>query len=350
MLRAGHRLAIGASSMVGWCLEHKRARIALDVGRDPIHFDNPLTPNTRSELAMPLIVHSEVIGALTVQSEYPEAFNSEDVAVLQIMADQIAIAVQNARLHDRLTVYAGELEDRVLKRTFQLEELNRELESFSYSISHDLRAPLRAINGFSNIIMEVHSEALSPDVMDYMSKINNNALRMGNLIDDILAFSRMGRQQIRKAELDPNSLIREVLDDLEPEIEQRKIEIHVDQLPMVHADASLLKQVFANLIGNAVKFTRSKGDAEIKISCLQQDHGPVIFVKDNGVGFDMKYADRIFGVFQRMHRDDEFEGTGVGLAIVQRIIQRHGGEIWFEAAENEGATFYFHLPGAQPVS
>ena len=240
--------------------------------------------------------------------------------------------------------YAGELEDRVLKRTFQLEELNRELESFSYSISHDLRAPLRAIHGYSNIIVDSHDKDLTAEVRDYLGTIKNNALKMGNLIDDILAFSRMGRQQVRKIELDPNELIEEVLVDLETEIATRKIEIRVDQLPLTLADPVLLKQVFANLIGNAVKFTRKEVSPLVKISCTSDNEKKLFTVQDNGVGFDMKYSDRLFGVFQRMHLDDEFEGTGVGLAIVQRIIQRHGGEIWFDAQEGAGATFYFSLP------
>ncbi len=344
MHSAGHKLPIAPSSMVGWCIENKRARIAHDVGKDPVRFDNPMTPKTRSELAMPLIVHSEVIGALTVQSEYPEAFNSEDVAVLQIMADQLAVAVQNARLHEKLTAYAGELEDRVLERTFQLEELNRELEAFSYSVSHDLRAPLRAILGFSNIITDKYDLELSSNVRDYLKKINKNAVRMSALIDDILSFSRMGRQQVRKVPLKLNLLIDEVLDDLEREIEERDIEIRVDELPDVLADPVLLKQVLANLIGNAVKFTRLEEKPTITIGCMIEPDRNVYYIKDNGVGFDMKYSQRIFGVFYRLHGDEEFEGTGVGLAIVQRVIQRHGGKIWYKAEKDIGATFFFSLP------
>lgn len=347
LLETGHRLAISPDSMVGWSLVNRRPRLASDAGKDFIRFANPMLPETRSELAMPLIVHGEPIGALTVQSEYPSAFTSEDVAVLQIIADQLGFAVQNARLHARLAAYAGDLEKRVHYRTSQLEILNKDLEAFSYSISHDLRTPLRAVKGYTGILLEDHAGELSPEAREYLEKIKTSAARMGDLIEDILAFSRLGRQRIRKVQVETGELVREVLEDHAGEIDRRAISVEIAPLSPVYADRSLLRQVLANLVSNAVKFTRDVPEARLRIGETETDRGRAIFVADNGVGFDPASAERLFGVFQRLHSADRFDGSGVGLAIVQRIVERHGGEVWFEAGEGEGATFYFSLPAGE---
>lgn len=343
MRDTGHRLSVGGESMVGWCIAKRKARIALDVGTEAVRFKNPLLPLTRSEMALPLIVHGEAIGALTVQSDQPNAFSEEDIAVLQVMTDQLAIAISNAQLLEQVRAYAHEMEERVIERTAQLESANKELESFSYSVSHDLRAPLRAINGFSRILLEDYGHLLPDEARRYQEMVRLNAIRMGQLIDDLLAFSRMGRKPLNKETIAPQEIVYQVLEELKPDYENRDLQINVLTMPSCYADSSLLKQVYVNLIGNAIKFTAKTRNAIIEIGCMPNEKENIYYVKDNGAGFDMRYADKLFGVFQRLHHPDEFEGTGVGLAIVQRIIHKHGGRVWCDAAINMGATFFFTL-------
>ncbi len=240
------------------------------------------------------------------------------------------------------------LENRVKDRTAELENANHELESFSYSISHDLRAPLRSINGFSQIIREDYSENLDPEVNHYFELIQKNATMMGNLVDDLLNFSRLGRQALNKVKVDSGSIVQEVVESLQSEIKERKIKITVSNLPECEADPSLLRQVFVNLISNSIKFSNTQKEPVIEVGHETQiiEDGlahSYFFVKDNGVGFDMKFYDKLFGVFQRLHRAEDYEGTGVGLAIVDRIIKKHGGNIWAESVIGEGTTFYFTL-------
>lgn len=345
LLNAKHSLAVGEGSMIGWCVANKAPRIALDVGLDAVHFDNPMLPETRSEMALPLLVRGEAIGALTVQSSIEAAFSQEDIAVLQVVTDLVAIAIQNARFHTQLSGHAEELEHRVSERTAQLEATNRELEAFSYSVSHDLRTPLRAINGYSSILLEEFSEEFSPAARNFQEKIRHNAIRMGELVDGLLAFSRLGRKKIQKSEVNLTLLVNELLEELAPEISSRHILVRRADLPPCEADPLLIKQVFTNLLNNAIKFTRNQPAPQIEIGFQDTDRGQAYFVRDNGAGFDMQYVDRLFGVFQRLHRDDEFEGTGVGLAIIQRIIHRHGGDVWAQAELDKGATFFFTLSG-----
>ena len=238
-----------------------------------------------------------------------------------------------------------ELEQRVIERTAQLEAANHELEAFSYSISHDLRAPLRAINGFARILLEEYAPHLADDAQEYLQLIRDNAQHMGQLIDDLLAFARLSRQPLTKQPVAPADLVRQALNDLRVMQGERRIDFRTDDLPLCQADPALLKQVFINLLANAIKFTDRREVAVITVGCRKEQGEPVYFVRDNGVGFNMAYVDKLFGVFQRLHRADEYEGTGVGLAIVQRIIHRHGGRIWAEAAVNQGATFSFTLGG-----
>ncbi len=229
----------------------------------------------------------------------------------------------------------------------QLKNANQELESFAYSVSHDLRAPLRAIDGFSRILLEEYAPELQAKSQRYLRLIKENARQMGQLIDDLLAFSRLSRQSLRKHTIEPAILVQRVLEDLHTEQQQRRVEIKIGDLPPCQADPALLKQVFVNLISNALKFTRDRDSAVVEINAQEQDGECVYFVKDNGVGFDMHYAHKLFGVFQRLHRAEDYEGTGVGLAIIQRIIHRHGGRVWAEAKVDEGATFYFTLAGGE---
>lgn len=220
---------------------------------------------------------------------------------------------------------------------------NAELEAFAYSISHDLRAPLRSLDGFSRILAEEHAADLKPEAKKYLGHLVASAGEMGRLIDDLLRFSRVGRQSLRREPLSAKEVMQRVLDDLRPEWSGRDLTVDVQELPPCNADAALLKQVFANLLGNALKYTRKRTPARIEVGFAADSRA--YFVRDNGVGFDMKHADKLFGVFQRLHRAEDYEGTGVGLAICHRVVQRHGGKIWADAAPERGATFYFTIPG-----
>lgn len=266
--------------------------------------------------------------------------NGEPLYVQGTLSDITA----RKEVEETLRTVNAELEERVQKRTAQLQDANRELESFSYSVSHDLRAPLRAINGFSRLFAEEYAPLLPPDAQRLQTLIQENALKMSHLIDNLLAFSRLGRAPLQKSPLQLEDLIREVWNDLALERENRQIAFTLHPLPPVQADPALLRQVFTNLLSNAIKFTRYCTNAGIEIGCLTGSGENIYYVRDNGAGFEMEYAHKLFGVFQRLHNETEFEGTGVGLAIVQRVIHRHGGKIWAEAKPEQGATFSFTLP------
>jgi PAS domain S-box-containing protein len=237
-----------------------------------------------------------------------------------------------------------DLERRVTERTAELEAANKELEAFSYSVSHDLRAPLRHIEGFIDILQGTKAPSLDEESRSYLETIASSAKQMGRLIDDLLTFSRSARAELRKTKIGLGELIQAAILDLRREVENREVEWVIAELPEVRADPALLRQVMANLIGNALKYTRKCDQARIEIGAQSHPTEHVIFVRDNGVGFDMRYVHKLFGVFQRLHRAADFEGTGVGLANVRRIIHRHGGRTWAEGELNRGATFYFSLP------
>ena len=241
------------------------------------------------------------------------------------------------------------LERRVAERTAQLEAANRELEAFSYSVSHDLRAPLRAMDGFSQAVLEDFGARLPDEGRRYLETIRSSAQRMGELIDDLLAFARLSRQDLNRREVDTGLLVRRVLAELGNPWPGRLVQLRLGPLPACVADPALLKQVWVNLLSNALKYTRRREEAEIEIGWARSGGPDVFYVRDNGAGFDPRYAGKLFGVFQRMHRLEDYEGTGVGLAIVQRIVHRHGGRVWAEAQVDRGATFYFTLgPEAVP--
>jgi signal transduction histidine kinase len=255
------------------------------------------------------------------------------------------------QIHDRdaaLLHMNEELEERVQERTAELRTANRELEAFTYSVSHDLRAPLRAITGFARILLEDHAPQLPDDAQHSLHIVDNSAQQMGRLIDDLLAFSRLGRLDLIKRPVVPTDLVRQVLEDLQAERAGRQVEVDLGDLAPCWAEPTLLKQVFVNLLSNALKYSRRRPVAHIEVGCQENGDAHIYFVKDNGVGFDMQYVHKLFGVFQRLHRAEEYEGTGVGLAIVQRIVHRHGGSIWAEGAVDQGATFYFTLEGGSP--
>lgn len=257
---------------------------------------------------------------------------------------------EHARAEAEIRQLNLDLEWRVRERTTELEAANGELDAFSYSVSHDLRAPLRAVDGFTGILVSDYQDRLDSEGRRVLGIVQSQARYMGRLIDNLLRFARLGRQALHKAEIDMNQLVGAVVEQLRQAApERRAVEFQLGALPAATADASLLQQVWLNLLGNALKFTGTRELARIEVGGSLQKGEAVYFVRDNGVGFDMKYADKLFKVFQRLHLSDEFEGTGIGLSLVQRIIHRHGGRVWADAELNRGATFRFSLPQVIPT-
>jgi two-component system, sensor histidine kinase and response regulator len=252
--------------------------------------------------------------------------------------------LSRARTLRRLRLDNKILEQSVRERTAELEAANQELEAFSYSVSHDLRAPLRAMDGFSGILMEDYGPQLPEEAQKLLKRVRTNAAHMGQLIEDLLKLSRLGRQTLSKQSVNVAALVDGVIKDLREQEPGRSLEVRIGELPECVGDPFLLQQVFVNLIGNAFKFTGKKENALIEVGCLSQDREHVYFVRDNGAGFDPRYADKLFGAFQRLHRVEDFSGTGIGLSLVRRIVQRHSGRVWAEAELEKGATFHFSIP------
>jgi light-regulated signal transduction histidine kinase (bacteriophytochrome) len=237
----------------------------------------------------------------------------------------------------------------LVQRVAERDGTNQELEAFTYTVSHDLRAPLRAIHGFVGILLETYAADIPAEARRYLDRVAANAQYMGHLVDDLLRFSRLGRQPLITRAVDTPALVRSALEQLAPALEGRQVELTVGDLPGCRGDPALLEQIFINLIGNAIKYTRGRVLARIEVAARPGEDGePIYYVRDNGAGFDMQYVHKLFGVFQRLHRSEDYEGTGVGLAIVQRIVHRHGGRVWAEAEVDKGATFSFTLGGPPP--
>ncbi len=310
----------------------------------------------KSYLSLPINFDEKTIGAININS-FTKGALEEELGLIETVRKQIEIAVKNAKQtealrqsEEEIRKINEELEKRVIERTRQLEVVNQELEAFSYSVSHDLRAPLRAIDGFSRILFEDFSDKIDDEGRRLLSVIRKNTQNMGQLIDDLLSFSRLGRQEIKLSEINMSELARIIFEEVKPNDPAQNPKLEIHSLPLAYGDRAMIKQVFANLLSNALKFSRKKEESIIEVGGRIEGKENLYYVKDNGVGFDMNYVDKLFGVFQRLHSQGEFEGTGVGLALVKRIIHRHGGRVWAEGKVGEGATFYFTLPGEGGIS
>ncbi|WP_179862329.1 sensor histidine kinase [Longibacter salinarum] len=308
----------------------------------------------RSYMCLPMRVDGELIGIMNVGASEPSAYGVHEQQMAQEVANPLAIAIRQARLTEQVRRHSDRLEQRVAERT-------EELESFTYSVSHDLRTPLRAIDGYARLLMERSSDQLDEEGERLLGVIYENTQKMGRLIDDLLSLSRLGRQELRRREIDMRGLVEEAMGEAVSDGEEERVTVQVSDLPSASADRAMLRRVWVNLLSNAIKFTRDTEAPRINVYAVAASDcavpveeevapGQVVYViEDNGAGFDDRYIDKLFGVFQRLHDDTDFQGTGVGLAIVDRVIRRHGGCVWAESKAGEGATFYFTL-GADGAS
>ena len=328
------------------------------VGHRPHEFSTPFQPDGRNSNEA---ASEKIAGAMAGRRQFFEWMHQKlDGTLFLAEVSLITVEVRSGTLlqavvrdisrrreaEKQIRELNAELELRVEQRTAELLAANKELEAFSYSVSHDLRAPLRAINGFSHLLSRNYTDQLDEEGREMLGFINSGARRMSHLIDDLLAFSRLGRQALEPSRIEMGVLAQEVFDEQAGLDSDRKLRLDLQALPPASGTESMIRQVWVNLISNAIKFTKNREIAEIEIGTVESaEDGTCYFVRDNGAGFDMENADRLFGVFQRLHSLDEFDGTGVGLALVQRIVQRHGGRVWAEGEVDKGATFYFTLPG-----
>jgi signal transduction histidine kinase len=302
-----------------------------------------LAEGMRSMLSVPLLMEGEAIGEISLASSTPAAFEAEHRDIALEVATPLAIAIQQARVGEEMSRQQGELERRLAERGAVLRAVTTELETLLYSISHDLRAPLRQLIGFSRQLLDESGQRLDPAGQHYAERIHEAADHMATLVEDLIGISRIGRQDLFRREVKLTTLVEDVVNGLTSATDGRVIDWEVEELPTVECDPALIKIAVTNLLSNAVKFTRPRQHATIRIRPVEFDGLVGLAVQDNGVGFKMAYAGKLFGMFQRLHRPDEFEGNGAGLAMVQRIAHKHGGRVWAESEPDAGATFYMTL-------
>jgi signal transduction histidine kinase/FixJ family two-component response regulator len=341
---AEQRFAIDAP-IVRWVALAREQLSAWGVSNDPEAVFSPPFPGASPGVALPIVAGGNFYGILRFSSLTAQRrLTPGQVKALDILASTAATAFEAASLLTQLRTLNQELEHRVRERTQELQAANADLEAFSYSVSHDLRAPLRVVDGFCQMFIDDFGAGIPQEGRRILDKARAGAIRMNQLIDDLLRFARFSRQPLQMRPVQMIALVRRVVTSFEDQLRGRSVQLQVAELPDCVGDGALLEQVFTNLLSNALKFTAARSHAHIEIGTSREAAEQVYFVKDNGVGFDMKYADRLFGVFQRLHSQSEFEGTGIGLSIVHRIVRRHGGRTWAESVPQEGATFYFSLP------
>jgi signal transduction histidine kinase len=312
--------------------------------------DEALRRGFLSSAAFPLRRNGMAVGVLSLYCGRSHSFSEEIIELFQRLADDVSFALDfidqskcRRLAEQRLEQLNRELEQRVAQRTRMLEAANKELEAFSYSVSHDLRAPLRSIDGFSQLLSKKLGDQLDATSQDYLQRVRRASLRMGELIDDLLTLSKVSRSELKQENVDLSQIAHEILDGLRANSPARQIEVEIQDGIKANADARLIRGVLENLLGNAWKFTTRQPQPRIEFGCNEDSGRRVYFVRDNGAGFDMQYVGKLFGAFQRLHKVEEFEGTGIGLATVQRIVTRHGGTVWVEAELGKGATFFFTL-------
>jgi signal transduction histidine kinase/FixJ family two-component response regulator len=340
----GQRFALD-DTIVRWVSVARAQLAAWDGSHDPDAVFAPPFPDDAVGVALPIVADGHFYGILRFSSKAAQRrLTRGQVKALDILASTAATAFEAASLLSQLRNLNQELEQRVDERTRELQAANADLEAFSYSVSHDLRAPLRRVDGFCQMFIDEFGADLAPEGRRMLENARAGATHMGELIDALLRFARYSRQPLQTRPVQTEALVRRVLGNFDEQLKGRSVELQIGSLPDCTADGALLEQVFTNFISNAIKFTAGRPNARIEIGSGEEPGERVYFVKDNGVGFDMQYADRLFGVFQRLHAQSEFEGTGIGLSIVHRIVRRHGGRTWAESQPQQGATFYFSLP------
>ncbi|MFL5403605.1 MAG: PAS domain S-box protein [Gemmatimonadales bacterium] len=330
-------------------LRHSTIRYIEDLGavKDPAPmFRLLLAEGLRSVLTVPLLVEGEAIGEIRLAGSRPSEFNAEHGDIAQEIATPIAVAIQQARLREELSRQRADLERRLADRGAAFRAITAELETLLYSVSHDLRAPLRQLIGFSRQLLDESSQRLDPAGLHYATRIHQAADHMASLVEDLIGLSRIGRQDLLRREVRLTTLVEDVIEGFRSPDDGRSIDWQIEELPTIECDPALTKIAVSNLLANAVKFTRPRPHATIRIRSVEADGQVGLAIQDNGVGFKMAYAGKLFGVFQRLHRTDEFEGNGAGLAMVQRIAQKHGGRVWAESEPDAGATFYLTLGAA----
>ena len=343
--------AIGPSAgSCGTAAFENRQVVVPDIASDPLWTDyRELAAAHGLRACWSTPIHGgqgNILGTFAIYYREPHRPAPAELELIARAVHVTGIAIERKQAEQEILELNASLEQRVRERTSQLEAAVKELDAFSYSVSHDLRAPLRAVDGFSRLVLKGYSPQLDADGQRMLGVIRSETQRMGRLIDDLLAFSRLGRQQMDTTAIDMQAMVQAVFDEVAKPESERKLRLDLHPLPMARGAESMIRQVWVNLISNAVKFTSEREVGEIEIGAREGGNGAQIYyVKDNGAGFDMRYVGKLFGVFQRLHSAEEFQGTGVGLALVQRIVQRHGGKAWAEGEVGQGATFSFELPG-----